>query len=159
MGTLLYGQVPAAHFTSGLDLRNTWTAKARLIAIREAKAGDTVGYGGDFKVRRGMKLGVLPVGYRDGFGVQPPLNNVRWRTFMRQALRLLRAAFRRKGANYVLHEGCRLPVVGRIAMQTAMVDIGVAPLQAGDTVEVPMRRTASSPILQTIYKDDETSIE
>ncbi len=158
VGTLLYGQYPASYLAGRLDLKNTWAVKARIISTREVKPRAAIGYGGDCKARRKMTLGVLPVGYRDGFGVQPPLNNVTWRIFLRQAFRLFRNFVRKQSANHVLLEGKQLPVIGRIAMQTTIIDIGGTDLKIGDVVEVPMRRIASSPSLQIIYKDADTSI-
>lgn len=153
IGTLLYGQYPAAYLSGRLDLKNTWKAKARVLSVRNITPKAAVGYGGDYKVRRRMDLAVLPVGYRDGFGVQPPLNNVTWRIFVRQAFRLLRSFLTKRSANAVVYQGKHLPVIGRIAMQTSVIDVSGTDIQVGTVVEVPMRRIAASAGLKIVYKD------
>ncbi|MDO4542801.1 MAG: alanine racemase, partial [Bacillota bacterium] len=90
VGTILYGQFPAPYLKGSLELVETWRAKARIIEERRAKTGDRVGYGGDYRLKKDRRLGVIPVGYTDGFGIQPPLNNVSFKIFLRQALNLLR---------------------------------------------------------------------
>ena len=115
VGTLLYGQFPAAFLQGTIDLRPTWQAKARILETRQVAPGETVGYGADFRVRSQMRLGVIPVGYHDGFGVQPPLNNVSFKVFVKQGLRLFRG-FLRKRPNHQVYYGKKpLPVIGRIA--------------------------------------------
>ncbi len=56
-----------------------------------------------------------------------------------------------RGQRGVYYQGQLLPVVGRVAMQSMMVDIGELPLQAGDEVTVPLRRTAASARLPRVY--------
>ena len=51
LGTLLYGQA-AVTLPDGMKLRNPFKAYARVIAVREVKYGDAVGYGGDHIVRK-----------------------------------------------------------------------------------------------------------
>ena len=74
-------------------------------------AGNTVSYDRTFTLTRDSLLANLPVGYSDGY----------------------RRAFSNKGS--VLVRGRRAPVVGRVTMNTTMVDVtdiaGVAP---GDEV-------------------------
>ena len=151
VGTLLYGQFPAAFLQGTIDLRPTWQAKARILETRQVAPGETVGYGADFRVRSQMRLGVIPVGYHDGFGVQPPLNNVSFKVFVKQGLRLFRG-FLRKRPNHQVYYGKKpLPVIGRIAMQTTVVSLEHTDAGVGDIVDVPLRRTATAPTVKKFY--------
>lgn len=152
VGTMLYGQFPAAYLNGSLDLRPTWQAKARIIDIRQGKPGDKVGYGGDYALGKAQKLGVIPVGYTDGFGIQPPLNNVTAKIFLRQALKLLRGFIRKRPNNVVYYEKRPLAVIGRIAMQTAVISLDNTDADIGTVVDVPLRRTAVAPTTKKIYK-------
>lgn len=152
VGTVLYGQFPAAYLQGSLSLAHTWQAKARIIEVRQAAAGARVGYSGDYIVKKNQRLGVIPVGYTDGFGIQPPLNNVSWKIFVRQALKLLRSFVRRRPNNVVYFEGKSLAVVGRIAMQTAVISLEHTDAGIGAVVDVPLRRTAVAPSTKKIYK-------
>lgn len=152
VGTILYGQFPAPYLKGTLELADTWQAKARIIEVRSAKAGAKVGYGGDCRLKKDSTLGVIPVGYTDGFGIQPPLNNVSFKIFVRQALKLLRSFARQRPNNVVYYEKKPLAVVGRIAMQTAVISLDNIDAQVGAVVDVPLRRTAVSPSTKKIYK-------
>ena len=85
--------------------------KTRVASVQAYPAGNTVSYDRTFTLTRDSLLANLPVGYSDGY----------------------RRAFSNKGS--VLVRGRRAPVVGRVTMNTTMVDVtdiaGVAP---GDEV-------------------------
>ena len=82
--------------------------RARLTAIQELEIGDTVGYGMRWRAERPSRIGVLSVGYGDGY---PRLRN------QGQAL---------------LH-GRRVPIVGGVTMDALMIDLTDVPeAQLGD---------------------------
>lgn len=93
-------------------LRPALTAAAPLIDIREVGAGTGVGYGNDWIASDVTRLGLVPLGYADG---------------------LPRAA---AGRAEVLVSGRRRPLVGRISMDMAVVDLGDTPAHRGDPVTV-----------------------
>ena len=70
-GLLLYGynlpcEGPGAA-NALLDVHPVLSWKTRLIATREIPAGRSVGYNGRWKAPRATRLGVIPVGYGDGY--------------------------------------------------------------------------------------------
>ncbi len=81
------------------DLRPVLAWKTRLVQIKELPGGSFVGYGCSFRTTRPTRIGVLPVGYFDGY--DRALGN----------------------SAHVLIRGRRAPVVGRICMNLCMVDI------------------------------------
>jgi alanine racemase len=89
------------------DLRPALTLTAPLVSVRSVRAGTSVGYGHAWAAPAGTQLGLLPVGYADG---------------------LPRAA---SGTAEVLVRGRRRPLVGRISMDMAVVDLGDGPDQGG----------------------------
>lgn len=68
-GLLLYGASPFADQTTGLDLglRPVMTLWSRLIAITNVKKGSRVGYGGAWTAPHDMNVGIVGVGYGDGY--------------------------------------------------------------------------------------------
>jgi alanine racemase len=48
------------------------TLTSELIAIQELQAGETIGYGGTFRVRNPMRVGVVACGYADGYPRHAP---------------------------------------------------------------------------------------
>jgi alanine racemase len=85
--------------------------KAPLVDVKTLPADRPVGYYGSFRTRHATTLGILGLGYADG----------------------LHRALSNRG--YVLAEGVRRPLVGRISMNWAAVDLGPrGALGPGDTV-------------------------
>jgi alanine racemase len=93
-------------------LRSAMTLTAPLVSVRRVRAGTSVGYGHAYRVSASTYLGLVPLGYADG---------------------LPRAA---SGRAEVVHRGGRVPVVGRISMDQAVVDLGSAGGDVGETVTV-----------------------
>ncbi|MFT5430768.1 MAG: alanine racemase [Myxococcota bacterium] len=80
-------------------LRPALTWKTQLVAIHDAPRGEYVGYGRTHRLSRDSRIGLLPVGYYDGYDRQ--LSN--------------RA--------HVGVNGQRAPVVGRVCMNMTMIDL------------------------------------
>lgn len=143
-GTVLYGQYPSRYCKKIFQLMNTWCFKTRIIAIRNIRRNETIGYGSEYRARRNMKVAVIPVGYSDGFGVVPQsLIRMRCTPFKT----IFNALGRRINSNtpHVYIGNMMVPVVGRISMQMVSLDItNIEGVKSGDTVVVPMRRTAAS---------------
>lgn len=87
---------------------------SRILQIRHAEKGETVGYGATFKTRRRSRLAVVGLGYADG--VMRALSN--------------------SGAVAVGPH--RAPIVGRVSMDLVTFDVTdvPGPLAAGDEVEL-----------------------
>lgn len=105
-GIALYGGNP---FTGGTNpMRAAVRFEARIVQVRTAPAGTTIGYGAAETARRPLRLAILSLGYADG---------------------LMRAAGSRDGrpGGAVAIAGCRCPLVGRISMDLAAADISAVP--------------------------------
>lgn len=73
--------------------------KTRLLCIRNVPSGTPISYGRAFVTRRPSRIGVIPLGYADGYN----------RLFSNNA--------------EVLVKGRRVPVVGRVCMDLTMIDL------------------------------------
>lgn len=111
-GIMLYGCSP---FVEGaepeLDLAPAMTLTSRLIAINQLEAGAPVGYGRAWHCPADMPVGVVALGYGDGYPRHAP------------------------SGTPVLVGGQRVPLVGRVSMDKITVDLRAAPEAAvGDEV-------------------------
>lgn len=72
-GLMLYGAspFPAAHPMAD-RLRPVMTLESRIISVRELAAGEPVGYGGRFLTERPTRVGVVAMGYADGYPQYAP---------------------------------------------------------------------------------------
>ncbi|KFZ38843.1 alanine racemase [Shewanella mangrovi] len=73
---------------------------SQLIAVRQHKAGDPVGYGGYWTAPRDTTLGVVAIGYGDGYPRNAPEGTP------------------------VFINGRQVPIVGRVSMDMLTVDLG-----------------------------------
>ncbi len=106
-GGLLYGDTIPEH----TEYKKIMAFKTNVASINSYPKGNTVGYDRTFTLTRDSRLANLPMGYSDGY----------------------RRVFTNKG--HVLIRGHRVPVVGKVSMNTTMVDITDFPdISAGDEV-------------------------
>lgn len=67
-GIMLFGCSPFAEWPAeGCELHPVMTLKARLFEIKSLKKGDAIGYGGGWVSPEDMKVGVVSIGYGDGY--------------------------------------------------------------------------------------------
>ncbi|MCL7719620.1 alanine racemase [Actinobacillus pleuropneumoniae] len=99
-GIIMHGISP--HYTPITDLgfKPVMTLASSLIAVRTHKAGEPVGYGGAWVSDKDTKLGVVAMGYGDGYPRNAPEGTP------------------------VLVNGRIVPIVGRVSMDMLTVDLG-----------------------------------
>lgn len=100
-GIILYGASPKSYETGAkYGLEPVMALKSSLIAVRSHKKNDPVGYGGTWISPRDTKLGVIAMGYGDGYPRSAP------------------------SGTPVLINGREVPIVGRVSMDMISVDLG-----------------------------------
>lgn len=111
-GIILYGISPNdAVLATEYGLQPAMTLSSSLIAVRELARGEPVGYGGKWISQQATKIGVIALGYGDGYPRDLPPNTP------------------------VLINGKRVPIVGKVSMDMITVDLGAdSGAQVGDEV-------------------------
>jgi alanine racemase len=72
-GILLYGATPFDQPQSVADrLQPVMTLESKVICVRDLPAGEPIGYGGGFVTDRPMRVGVVALGYADGYPRHAP---------------------------------------------------------------------------------------
>lgn len=150
LGSVLYGQLGLAR-QFDVHTADPFCAKARIAGVRELHKNDSVGYGREFIAKGDMRVAVVPYGYGDGFAVQPAARPATVKSSVQTAARSLGKLALGRAERYVYHNGRRLNVLGRVAMQNMLVDISETDLGLGDVVEVPIRRTAAAGSIPRLY--------
>ena len=98
-GIALYGSYPSTEFKNILKLRPVMSLFSTVQLLRKVKKGDGVGYGYEFIASRDSLIGVVPIGYGDGY---PRIVSGRARVLVR---------------------GREMKVVGRICMDYLFLDL------------------------------------
>lgn len=109
------------------------TIKSKVVNVFDVKNGDTIGYDRSYNVKKNMTIGVIPLGYADGYD------------------RRLSNQF------YVLIGGEKCPIVGNICMDCFMVDITNKDIKYGDEVVIIGKQKNETISLGDIAKVLETS--
>lgn len=108
MGIMLYGASP---FEQSYDLQPVMQLQSELISIKRCKKGQTVGYGATWQCEQDSIVGVVAIGYADGYPRHAPTGTP------------------------VLINGQRVPLIGRVSMDMITVDLTQLPqAKVGDKV-------------------------
>lgn len=102
-GVAVFGMYPSEDVNHEVPLKSAMTLKSAFVKVDEFPAGASIGYGRTFMAGRPSRIGVLPIGYGDGF-IRDYSNNAE-----------------------VLVHGMRAPVVGRVSMDMITVDLTNVP--------------------------------
>jgi alanine racemase len=152
IGTLLIGHFPSPEFAGKLKLRDPWSAKTQIVHLRTVPKGTFVGYQSIYRTKSLTQLAVIPVGYADGFGVEPHFVPQGFWDFIKIVIKNFLALMGiYLGQETVSIKGCNIRVAGKIGMQLTVLDVGLDPCQVGDEVILPLRRTLASPRLLRQY--------
>ncbi len=110
IGIALYGLSPSSDLKPSLPLTPVMTVKSVVSMVKEIHEGDTVNYGRTFKADKKMRIATVTAGYADGYP------------------RLL------SNKGYVLINGKKANIVGRICMDQMCVDVTDIDAKMGDEV-------------------------
>ncbi|WP_165773107.1 alanine racemase [Conservatibacter flavescens] len=100
-GIIMYGISPNERIGKEYGLKPVMTLTSSLIAVREHQQGEPVGYGGVWVSPTKTKIGVVAIGYGDGYPRNIPENTP------------------------VYVNGRLVPIVGRVSMDMLTVDLGI----------------------------------
>lgn len=99
-GLCLYGASPIKHKSSNeLGLKPVMNLQSNIIAIKNVKKDETIGYGGRYKFEKDTKVAIVGLGYGDGIPITT------------------------KDGTKVLIKGEKCPIIGRVSMDMFAVDI------------------------------------
>ena len=103
LGIVLYGLKPDADNQLPDGVRPAMTWKSVVSMVKNVHPGETIGYGRTFMVKKEMKVATVTTGYADGLN------------------RLL------SNKGFVMINGYKAPIVGRICMDQTLVDVTEIP--------------------------------
>ncbi len=112
-GIMTYGLYPDTQTRHTIELKPVLTLLTKIVEVREFPSRRYLSYGRTYQTRRRTKVGLLPLGYGDGYP----------------------RALSNKG--YVIVRGKKAPVIGRVCMDQVLIDISRIPdAGVGDEVLV-----------------------
>ncbi|HVW74769.1 MAG TPA: alanine racemase [Rhizomicrobium sp.] len=127
-GVALYGANPLTYEGTGEPAPNPMQSvavlRARVLQLRRIQLDECVGYGATFRAKRSTALATIGLGYADGFP---------------RAL---------SGKGFAVLNGARVPIVGRVSMDTIVLDVTdmVEAPRVGDEAELLGERVGLSEV-------------
>ncbi|MEO7649420.1 MAG: alanine racemase, partial [Bryobacteraceae bacterium] len=114
-GHAIYGYLSQARGDTApkaiLDVKPALSWKTKILLVKDIPQGAQIGYGGSFRAARDMRIGILSVGYADGF------------------------PHRLSGKGRVIAGGRFAAILGTVSMDLTTIDLSAAPhLETGDEV-------------------------
>ncbi len=102
-GIAIYGGYPSFKARALIKLYPVMTLRTKIVEIKKLKRGESAGYGPTFIAKRDTLLGIVPIGYGDGYP----------------------RALGNRGFAYLF--GKRVPVIGTISMKALFLDLTETP--------------------------------
>ncbi|MGE5472731.1 MAG: alanine racemase [Ignavibacteriales bacterium] len=113
LGLMLYGYYPDEILKTKLLLKPSLTLKTEIVHIKDVPPETSISYNQTFITKSASRIATLPIGYADGF----------------------KRALSNKG--FVLINGQRAPIIGRVCMDLTMIDVtGIPNVKKGDEVVI-----------------------
>ncbi len=110
-GIISYGLPPSGDFKLPFNPRPVLQLKSKIVQIRRIGRGETVGYGRAYKADRETLVGLIPIGYGDGYR-RGPVNS-----------------------GFVLIKNSKAKILGRVSMDQTSIDLTEIPkAKIGDEV-------------------------
>lgn len=132
-GIMLYGASPMGELTGAEQgLKPVMSLKSRLLAVNQIEAGQSVGYGASYQCPENMPIGVIGLGYADGYPRHVP-----------------------SGTPVLIYAAGKVwqaPLAGRVSMDVLTVDLRGIPAQPGDEVLLWGQSWGSTLPAETIAK-------
>ena len=110
---MLYGYMPDEGLKNKIDLNPSCVLKSKISFIKEVDENTSISYGRTYITKRKSKIANVPIGYADG--IRRQLSN---------------------RGHVIIHDK-KVPIVGRICMDSFMVDVTDVPdVKIGDEVYI-----------------------
>ncbi len=113
-GIILYGSQPVEFYSANTEkFQPVMTLQSKIIAVRDLPAGEPVGYGAQFISSQPIRVGIVALGYADGYPRHAPTGTP------------------------VAVDGCITQLIGRVSMDMLAVDLtGLQQAGVGSSVEL-----------------------
>lgn len=128
IGSAFLGRIP---MENSFGLQKIGYLKSNIVEARKLPPGHNVGYANTFTTKRITKVGIIPVGYMHGFGIEKSRDTFRFIDVLRYVYNDLKS-FNKK--ILVKVNGNYAPVIGRICMYHTIVDLTNINATTGDEV-------------------------
>ncbi|SFP79538.1 alanine racemase [Caldicoprobacter faecalis] len=122
--------------------------KSTIIECKEIPKNHNIGYANTYKTRRNTKIGIVPVGYLDGFGLEKARDAFRIRDISSYIYRDIMMLNKKM---YVTISGKQVRILGKINTHNIIVDITDIDAKVGDEVLLNINPMLVGPHIEREY--------
>ncbi len=126
VGSAFLGRLP---LVNNYGLKKIGYLKSNVVEVKAIPKGYYVGYANTYKTKRETTIAIVPVGYKDGFGVEKSKDTFRWNDI----LRYMFTDFKSYGNKLsVSINGKSANIIGRVSMYNIVLDVTGMDVKVGD---------------------------
>lgn len=146
IGSAFLGRLPLA---GDYNLKRIGLMRSRVVEVKTLPKGHFVGYANTYTTKRETKIAIIPVGYKDGFGVEKSRDTFRFI----DTLRYMYNDFKMLGSKNTVNIGSRACLlIGRISMCNVIADVTGTDIKPGDSVELNVNPLFLRDDIERIYE-------
>lgn len=129
VGSAFLGRVPIGN---PYGLEKIGYLKSNIIDIKDLPRDYSIGYANTYRTKAEARIGIVPVGYKDGFGVEKSKDTFRFMDILRYMYNDLKLL--NKHLFVRLENKSKLRILGRISMFNIVVDLTGTDAEIGDEI-------------------------
>ena len=146
VGSAFLGRLP---LTKMYNLKKIGFMRSNVIEVKTLPKGCHVGYANTYTTTKETKIAIVPIGYKDGFGVEKSRDTFR---FM-DILRYMFSDFKSIGKKITVRIGDRsYPLIGRVSMYNVVLDVTGSDVKVGDIAETNANPVLVSHNVERVYE-------
>lgn len=130
IGSAFLGRVP---IENKYGFNRVAYLKSNIIEIKQLPAKHDIGYANTFRTKKDTKIAIIPVGYKDGFGVEKSRDTFRLRDILRYIYHDLKLFMGSKSL-FVKIKGKKAKILGRVSMYNIIADVTDMDVRVEDEV-------------------------
>ncbi len=146
VGSALLGRLP---LEGDYNLKRIGFMRSNVVEVKTLPKGHFVGYANTYKTKRQTKIAVVPVGYKDGYGVEKSRDTFRFIDTLRYMYNDFKMLGKKNAVN-ICGKQCLL--IGRISMCNVIADITDTDVKIGDVVELNVNPLFLKDDIERVYE-------
>ena len=145
IGSAFLGRLP---IENKLGLKKIARLASEVSEVRNLPKGVCVGYANTYVTKKPTKAAIIPVGYKDGYGVEKSKDIFRFIDVLRYMFADLKSLGKKI---YIEINGKKYPIIGRISMHNIVADVTDSDVKYGDRVYLECNPILLKKEIQRLY--------
>lgn len=133
------------------NLKSTGLLKTRITAIKHLKKDDFIGYGNSYKVKKNIKVAIIPIGYHAGIGLELSDQRFKFKSKIKRILTNIVSLFNDRNISVNINNE-DYKILGQIGMHDIVIDITEKNFKVNDEILIKVKPKYINSLIKRIYK-------